>query len=318
MDCCQMNLAIPSRISRPETRVPPASSLTSTRDYSDTDRAGEKDAKSTSSSLLTMASMLISWYSKQQSTVALSTAETEYIAGATAVATLHYWEESWLLSLFYTDPSLLSPAYHVLAAPLAFCSSTCPRKLPGRRGLDACCGAQRHLADFGPSVRGQWSRGTSALWRLTGCVREVDAGDCIPREVLERRLNRHVAGDDGYGGVRLRRGHQLVDQFGQARRLDRGWTCPHRLERGSIRMDVNAAFVDATYEKVKASPTYQEHFQDKKVIVVLDNAPAPRSCCRPRRSRTAPPGSLFAYVQPDRGMLQCTQGTHQGGPRFVA
>ncbi|GMF28873.1 unnamed protein product [Phytophthora fragariaefolia] len=32
-----------------------------------------------------MANMLISWYSKQQSTVALSTAEAEYIAGATAV-----------------------------------------------------------------------------------------------------------------------------------------------------------------------------------------------------------------------------------------
>ncbi|KAE9262446.1 hypothetical protein PR003_g33538, partial [Phytophthora rubi] len=48
----------------------------------------------------------------------------------------------------------------------------------------------------------------------------------------------------------------------------------HRLERGSIRMDVNAAFVDAIYEKVKASPTYQEHFQGKKVVVVLDNAPA--------------------------------------------
>ncbi|KAG2896622.1 hypothetical protein PC129_g4051 [Phytophthora cactorum] len=48
----------------------------------------------------------------------------------------------------------------------------------------------------------------------------------------------------------------------------------HRLERGSIQMDVNAAFVDAIYNKVKASPTYQEHFQGKKIVVVLDNAPA--------------------------------------------
>ncbi|KAG3110361.1 hypothetical protein PI125_g10094 [Phytophthora idaei] len=48
----------------------------------------------------------------------------------------------------------------------------------------------------------------------------------------------------------------------------------HRLERGGIQMDVNAAFVDAIYNKVKASPTYQEHFQGKKIVVVLDNAPA--------------------------------------------
>uniref|UniRef100_H3GL51 Tc1-like transposase DDE domain-containing protein n=1 Tax=Phytophthora ramorum TaxID=164328 RepID=H3GL51_PHYRM len=48
----------------------------------------------------------------------------------------------------------------------------------------------------------------------------------------------------------------------------------HRLERGSIRMDVSAAFVDAIYDKVRASHTYQEHFRGQKVVVVLDNAPA--------------------------------------------
>ncbi|KAG2833723.1 hypothetical protein PC118_g5458 [Phytophthora cactorum] len=48
----------------------------------------------------------------------------------------------------------------------------------------------------------------------------------------------------------------------------------HRLERGSIQMDVKLAFVDAIYNKVKASPTYQEHFKDKKIVVALDNAPA--------------------------------------------
>ncbi|KAF4146307.1 Reverse transcriptase (RNA-dependent DNA polymerase) [Phytophthora infestans] len=53
--------------------------------YSDADWAGDKDAKSTSGGLLTINDMLISWYSKNQSTVALSTAEAEYIAGATAV-----------------------------------------------------------------------------------------------------------------------------------------------------------------------------------------------------------------------------------------
>ncbi|KAF4144759.1 putative polyprotein [Phytophthora infestans] len=53
--------------------------------YSDADWAGDKDAKSTSGGLLTINDMLISWYSKKQSTVALSTAEAEYIAAATTV-----------------------------------------------------------------------------------------------------------------------------------------------------------------------------------------------------------------------------------------
>ncbi|KAG3246566.1 hypothetical protein PI124_g8722 [Phytophthora idaei] len=48
----------------------------------------------------------------------------------------------------------------------------------------------------------------------------------------------------------------------------------HRLERGSIQMDVNVAFVDAIYNEVKASPTYQEDFQGKEIVVVLDNGPA--------------------------------------------
>ncbi|KAE9052590.1 Retrovirus-related Pol polyprotein from transposon TNT 1-94 [Phytophthora rubi] len=53
--------------------------------FSDADWAGGKDAKSTSGGLLTINAMPISWYSKKQSTVALSTAEAEYIAGATTV-----------------------------------------------------------------------------------------------------------------------------------------------------------------------------------------------------------------------------------------
>ncbi|KAG3112679.1 hypothetical protein PI125_g8024 [Phytophthora idaei] len=48
----------------------------------------------------------------------------------------------------------------------------------------------------------------------------------------------------------------------------------YRLQRGSICMVVNADFVNEIYDKVKASPTFQEHFQGKKVVVVLDNAPA--------------------------------------------
>uniref|UniRef100_H3GWB2 Tc1-like transposase DDE domain-containing protein n=1 Tax=Phytophthora ramorum TaxID=164328 RepID=H3GWB2_PHYRM len=48
----------------------------------------------------------------------------------------------------------------------------------------------------------------------------------------------------------------------------------YRLEKGSIHMDVNAGFVDEIYDKVKSPITYVEHFQGKKVVVVLDNAPA--------------------------------------------
>ncbi|KAG3111554.1 hypothetical protein PI124_g19703 [Phytophthora idaei] len=48
----------------------------------------------------------------------------------------------------------------------------------------------------------------------------------------------------------------------------------YRLERGSIQMDENAAFIDEIYDKVKSLPTYLDHFQGKKVVVVLDSAPA--------------------------------------------
>ncbi|GMF49344.1 unnamed protein product [Phytophthora fragariaefolia] len=48
----------------------------------------------------------------------------------------------------------------------------------------------------------------------------------------------------------------------------------YRLEKGSIHTDVNAGFVDEIYDKAKPSLTYVEHFQGKKVVVVLDNAPA--------------------------------------------
>ncbi|POM67806.1 LOW QUALITY PROTEIN: Integrase catalytic core protein [Phytophthora palmivora] len=53
--------------------------------FSDADWAGDKEAKSTSGGLLVLNDMPIAWYSKKQFTVALSTAEAEYIAGATAV-----------------------------------------------------------------------------------------------------------------------------------------------------------------------------------------------------------------------------------------
>ncbi|KAH9106028.1 hypothetical protein AeMF1_018269 [Aphanomyces euteiches] len=52
-----------------------------------------------------------------------------------------------------------------------------------------------------------------------------------------------------------------------------GLVC-HRLERGRILMDDNAAFVEKIYQSVKSSDTCQEHYQGKKVVIVLDNAPA--------------------------------------------
>ncbi|KAG3107711.1 hypothetical protein PI125_g12470 [Phytophthora idaei] len=39
-------------------------------------------------------------------------------------------------------------------------------------------------------------------------------------------------------------------------------------------MEVNAEFVDAVYETVKADEVYLEHFSGKTIVIVLDNAPA--------------------------------------------
>ncbi|GMF45297.1 unnamed protein product [Phytophthora fragariaefolia] len=50
----------------------------------------------------------------------------------------------------------------------------------------------------------------------------------------------------------------------------------HRLERGSIRMEQNAPFIDEVYRSAKASATFRDHYAGKKVVVVLDNAPAHR------------------------------------------
>ncbi|KAG6587194.1 Carbonic anhydrase 2 [Phytophthora cinnamomi] len=45
-------------------------------------------------------------------------------------------------------------------------------------------------------------------------------------------------------------------------------------QRGSIKMEINAAFVDDVYDAVKSHETYRMHFSRKKIVVVLDNAPA--------------------------------------------
>ncbi|KAG3131942.1 hypothetical protein C6341_g23132 [Phytophthora cactorum] len=44
--------------------------------------------------------------------------------------------------------------------------------------------------------------------------------------------------------------------------------------RGSIKKEINAAFVDAICDGVKVHPVYQEHFIGKKIVIVLYNAPA--------------------------------------------
>ncbi|ETV71527.1 hypothetical protein H257_13190 [Aphanomyces astaci] len=52
-----------------------------------------------------------------------------------------------------------------------------------------------------------------------------------------------------------------------------GLVC-HRLERGSIKMDKNAQFVEEVYRAAKASEAYTTSVVGKKVVIVLDNAPA--------------------------------------------
>ncbi|GMF50270.1 unnamed protein product [Phytophthora fragariaefolia] len=54
--------------------------------YTDADWAkAQNDATSTSGGVLLLNGMPVAWYSKKQTTVALSTAEAEYIAGGTAI-----------------------------------------------------------------------------------------------------------------------------------------------------------------------------------------------------------------------------------------
>ncbi|RHZ17679.1 hypothetical protein DYB37_013807 [Aphanomyces astaci] len=55
--------------------------------------------------------------------------------------------------------------------------------------------------------------------------------------------------------------------------IEQGLVC-HRLERGSIKMAQNAAFVEEVYQAVKASTSWNTKFEDKRVVIVLDNAPA--------------------------------------------
>ncbi|ETV73063.1 hypothetical protein H257_12099 [Aphanomyces astaci] len=47
-----------------------------------------------------------------------------------------------------------------------------------------------------------------------------------------------------------------------------------RLERGNIKMAQNAAFVEAVYQAVKTSAAWIDNFEGKRVVIVLNNAPA--------------------------------------------
>ncbi|KAH9108789.1 hypothetical protein AeMF1_016055, partial [Aphanomyces euteiches] len=46
------------------------------------------------------------------------------------------------------------------------------------------------------------------------------------------------------------------------------------LQHGSIRMQENATFVESIYNAVKGNPTWQNEFQGKKIVIVMDNTPA--------------------------------------------
>ncbi|RHY22234.1 hypothetical protein DYB32_009560 [Aphanomyces invadans] len=47
----------------------------------------------------------------------------------------------------------------------------------------------------------------------------------------------------------------------------------HSVQRASIRMEENAAFVETIHNSVKLMPHYQRTFADKKIVIDFDNAP---------------------------------------------
>jgi hypothetical protein len=77
--------------------------------YADADWAGSAvDRKSTSSCCFTLGSTMVSWCSKKQSSVALSTAEAEYIALSVVVRKI-VWLHKILTDLFdhEMDPTII-------------------------------------------------------------------------------------------------------------------------------------------------------------------------------------------------------------------
>ena len=71
--------------------------------YTDTDWAGSvSDRRSTSSGCYSLGSAMISWFSRKQSNVALSTADVEYIAACSASCEF-IWLRNLMLGLFNLD-----------------------------------------------------------------------------------------------------------------------------------------------------------------------------------------------------------------------
>ena len=65
--------------------------------YSDADHAGSQlERKSTSGTCQFLGSSLVSWFSKKQNCVALSTAESEYVAAGSCVAQILWFKQQLL------------------------------------------------------------------------------------------------------------------------------------------------------------------------------------------------------------------------------
>lgn len=106
--------------------------------YSDSDWAGDKERrKSTSGYIFILNGGPMSWYSKRQSTVALSSTEAEYIA-----LTLAAKEATWLRFLL-TEFGLLQPnSQHALIKILE--QNTCAQAI--HQDLDTACGGGERIS----------------------------------------------------------------------------------------------------------------------------------------------------------------------------
>ncbi|OWZ12511.1 hypothetical protein PHMEG_00014319 [Phytophthora megakarya] len=81
--------------------------------------------------------------------------------------------------------------------------------------------------------------------------------------------------------------------------------------RGSIKMEVNSAFVNDVYDAVKEHGVYEEHFVGKTIVIVLDSAPAHNQTEDLVRDREDLELLRFTHVQPHRRMLQCFKSKDQ-------
>ncbi|POM71361.1 Hypothetical protein PHPALM_12086 [Phytophthora palmivora] len=111
------------------------------------------------------------------------------------------------------------------------------------------------------------------------------------RRLFAEKLKEHHAAETNYNVYlnrlrgRAKRGERAVVKLPPSKGANLQLQCAvssllglvaFRLQRGSIRMDKNAAFVEEMYRAVKASDTFQQCYNNKKVVIVRDNAPAHR------------------------------------------